>query len=129
MKGLKFPWPLWSILTTHAESSTVYSVKVEVFKKWKMGFLSIVENLVPPSQSITFFIISTPNLSHLFVFSLLQYLQSPHSPLKIGTTKSPSFISLTPSPTLSTILQIHQYNHNHHNFQFIFMSTMFYTLT
>lgn len=106
---------LWSVLTnftTQAESTTVYSEKVEVFKKWKMGFPLTVENLVVPSPSITFFVASTPNLSHKLVFSHLHIEHSPHSPLNIGTTMSPSSTSLTPSPTLSTILYIYIYPSN-----------------
>lgn len=76
-----------STLTTQAESMTVYSEKVDVLRKWKMGLLSlVVKNLVLPSLTITFFIGSTLNLSHRLAPSRLHTLQSPHSPVKIGST-------------------------------------------
>lgn len=93
-----------SILTTQAESNTVYSLKVEVLRKWKIGFPSLVENLHFPSFSITLLNGFTLNFLHRFVLSHLQHTQYPHSPLKMGTTWSPSSMSVTPSPTLSTIL-------------------------
>lgn len=98
-----------SILTTQAESSTVYSQKVEVLRKWKMGFPSFsLRNLHFPSLAITLFMGSIPKFSHTFVFWDLQKMQSPHSPWNMGITQSPTSTSLTPSPTLSTILHTPQ---------------------
>lgn len=91
------------ILAKQPTWTTVYSLKVEVPTKWWMG-CPFLENLVLPSLIITPRSVLIRRRSHILLSSDWQWLQSPHSPVKIGRTWSPGWRSFTPSPTLSTIL-------------------------
>ena len=109
-----------SIFTTQADSNTVNSLKVDVFRKWYIGCRrsSAVVNRVCPSWTIVLFIGFTPIFSHVLVFGFWQHRHVPHSPLNSGITWSPAATSTTPSPTLSTILQfgmekLKSYNYNY----------------
>lgn len=93
-----------SILTTLATSRTVYSLKLETFKKW---------NRVLPFRSVNLLEFSylgihgetlKGKLLHKLLFGDLQSTQSPQSGINVGSTVSPSTTSVTFSPTLSTTL-------------------------
>lgn len=90
-------------LARQPEWTTVYSLKVDVPKKWLIGF-PLIENLDFPSLSITPLSVFILSRSHILLSSDLQCLHSPHSPVNTGRTWSPTWRSETPSPTLSTIL-------------------------
>lgn len=94
------------ILATLPTWQTVYSLKVEVPRKWLMGF-PLAVNLVLPSLSMTFLSVFIRRRSHMLLSSDLQCRHSLHSPVNTGRTVSPSFRSVTPSPTLSTTLKNH----------------------
>lgn len=91
------------IFATQPEWTTVYSLKVEVPTKWKIGF-PLIENLDFPSFSMTPRSVFILRRSHILLSSDLQCRQSLHSPVNTGRTWSPGLRSATPSPTLSTIL-------------------------
>lgn len=91
------------ILATQPTWTTVYSLKVEVPRKWWMGF-PLIENLVFPSASIWPLSVLILRRSHMLLSSDLQWRHSLHSPVNTGRTRSPGWRSVTPGPTLSTIL-------------------------
>lgn len=69
------------ILTTQEESTTVYSLKVDVLRKWNIGSLrSLLQNLTFPSLGISFLIGLTPKFWHMFVSERRHGTQLPHSP-------------------------------------------------
>lgn len=91
------------ILTTWATSTTVYSEKLETYKKWctTSPFMSL--NLLLPSLGISIgnFLLNT---EQALLFLDWQSLHSLQLGKNTGTTLSPSFTSSTCSPTLSTTL-------------------------
>ena len=91
------------IFATHPAWTTVYSLNVEVPKKWCMG-CPFLENLDWPSWIMTPLSVLILSSSHMLLSSDLQWAQSPHSPVNTGRAWSPGFRWVTPSPTLSTIL-------------------------
>lgn len=91
------------ILATDPTCTTVYSLNVEVPRKWWMGF-PLMENLDFPSASIWPLSVLILRRSHMLLSSDLQWRHSLHSPVNTGSTWSPGWRSVTPGPTLSTIL-------------------------
>lgn len=84
--------------------TTVYSLKVDVPRKWFTGE-PFMENLDFPSLSMTPLSVLILSRSHMLLSSDWQCLHSPHSPVNTGSTWSPTARSDTPSPTLSTTLR------------------------
>lgn len=97
------------IFTTYGCSTTVYSLNVE-HRNLEIG-VPFMENRDFPSLFMPVSRDATPKLAQWFVFGEAQYLHTWHSPVKTGITWSPAFKSVTPSPTLSTIL--HFYGRHH----------------
>ena len=93
------------IFTTYGCSTTVYSLNVE-HRNLEIG-VPFMENRDFPSLFMPVSRDATPKLAQWFVFGEAQYLQTWHSPVKTGITWSPAFRSVTPLPTLSTILQFY----------------------
>lgn len=92
------------ILATHPTWMTVYSLNVEVPTKWYIGF-PLIENRDCPSPIITPLSVLIRRRSHMLLSSDLQWAHSLHSPVNTGRTWSPGASSVTPSPTLSTMLR------------------------
>lgn len=93
-----------SIFITLARWTTVYSAKLDTNMKWcKVSPLRSLNLLVPSCIQGS---ILNGNLVHRLLFLDLQSVHSAHSDMKIGITMSPSTTSATPSPTLSTTLQV-----------------------
>lgn len=97
------------ILATHPTCTTVYSLNVEVPTKWYIGF-PLIRNLDLPSPIMTPLSVFILSRSHMLLSSDLQCRHSLHSPVKTGRTWSPGARSVTPSPTLSTILYTNKKN-------------------
>lgn len=96
-----------SILTMFATSSTVYSLKLETFKKWKRVWPLRSVNLLESSYLGIHGDTLKGNLLQRLLLCDLQSTQSPQSDMNVGSTVSPSTTSVTFSPTLSTTLLIH----------------------
>lgn len=93
-----------SIFVTLVMSTTVYSEKLDIYRKWCKVSPSTVVNLLVSSLCSNGDT-SNGNLEQRLLFSDLQSTHSLQSDKNIGTTESPSFNSSTSSPTLSTILK------------------------
>lgn len=92
-----------SIFVTLATSSTVYSLKLDIQRKWyKLSPLRSV-NLLVPSLGIHWEIWKG-NFEHMLLFFDLQSIHSSQSGKNTGITMSPVDSPWTPSPTLSTTL-------------------------
>lgn len=96
-----------SILTTFATSTTVYSLKLETFKKWKRVLPLMSVNLLEFSYLGIHGDTLKGNLLQRLLLCDLQSTQSPQSGMNVGSTVSPSTTSVTFSPTLSTTLFVH----------------------
>lgn len=93
-----------SIFVTLTTSTTVYSEKLDIYRKWcKVSPSALVNLLVSSLCSIEEG--WNGNFEQRLLFLDLQSTQSIQSGKKIGTTESPSFNSSTSSPTLSTTLK------------------------
>ncbi len=90
-------------LTTGSAISgiTVYSAKVDVPMKWRMGSPSRSRRVVPSGRWPLF--CSSRMAVQRLVFGLRQCSHAPHWGEKSVTTRSPSDTRLTPSPTFSTM--------------------------
>ena len=92
------------ILARQPTWMTVYSLKVDVPTKWKIGW-PLMEKRDLPSPIITPRSTLILRRSHMLLSSDLQWAHSLHSPVNTGRTWSPGARSVTPSPTLSTMLR------------------------
>lgn len=92
-----------SIFIRLAMSTTVYSLKLEINKKWYMISPFWPVNLVVPSRGIQGDTLKG-KLVHRLLLVDLQSMHSPHSGRITGITTSPFVTSVTSFPTLSTTL-------------------------
>jgi hypothetical protein len=91
---------------TQASSQTVYWLKVEVPKKWLMGFPSDTreKRVVFLSDGIKPLLQLYTSVSQTLVFPRLHFGHFLHSAIQTGSTLSPTFRSVISRPTLSTNL-------------------------